>query len=477
MIFGDENLENQLQQPQGRSSKGHQATIRNALQELCIPVDFDLNQIQPVFLNALEAVICDRDHWRREALAHSQESSRMYAANMTLEKEKDLLSSSIECMKRDLIASNARYSSQINEQRELRNHWMAEKADLQSRFCQVQSLNTQIQGSLKKKEKEFEKLQNQLTKIVKDSCKSVKSTMIVSLPLKKPTSQENITGITGALLRDAEVSALKRSVQQFQHENSVIQRHLESIKLSLADLQSVFDNRIREVEDKHKLQLESMQTRNEWKNMEVAPTSQSKWNLENNYPQTPESNQLGCLLGVEVKSMIKSCVNKTPGTIAKKYLEGTPGVRPLNAIIQQTNTEIKNLRSCIDDITNNSATQNNEITSELQDACAKIVNLRAKLAEALVVIEEQDHLIHECKFVILFSMVCQLFLFSFFTALLGKLPGGDSNQTSLEWDVDLDEDDLFEKGNSLKPSNDITQLSKEYSLPPGKLVFIYLSPG
>jgi hypothetical protein len=39
------------------------------------------------------------------------------------------------------------------EQREVKAHWLAEKSDLQARFQQVLVLNTQLQGSVKKKDK------------------------------------------------------------------------------------------------------------------------------------------------------------------------------------------------------------------------------------------------------------------------------------------------------------------------------------
>ena len=44
-----------------------------------------------------------------------------------------------------------RLSALTAEQRDVRAHWLAEKTDLQSRFCQIQALNIQLQGSLKKK--------------------------------------------------------------------------------------------------------------------------------------------------------------------------------------------------------------------------------------------------------------------------------------------------------------------------------------
>lgn len=413
MIFVDENAENQSQHNNvwGNNNKGNQ-TIKNALRELSFKTEVDIDQLQPSLLNVLEALVMDREHWRREALTHSQESSRVHASNILLEKEKDHLASTIENLKRDLLVANSRTSALINEQRDLRNHWLADKADLQSRFCQVQGLNTQIQGTLKKKEKEFEKLQAQLTKLVKDSARGVKSTIMISAPLKKATSQEISGGNHGGLLRDAEVLALKRSLQQFQQENSTIEKNLQEIKSNLAELQSNFESKLQEIEGKHRIQVDTILAEKEADAAQKRISQQINLPLKTeeiifeskpiNPPQSPEY-VMGTPDSHQVKSLIKSAVRKTPGTIAKKYLEGTPGVRPLNWIIQQTNTEIKNLRYRVDDIVNGSHESStafdldNSTLPAREDALAKIVNLRARLAEALVVIQEQDRLIHEGK--------------------------------------------------------------------------------
>lgn len=98
------------------------------------------------------------------------------------------------------------------EHREVKAHWLAEKNDLQSRFHQVQALNTQIQGTLKKKEKDFDKLQNQLAKVVKDAAKGqAKPAIYLSVPIKKNLSQETkVSAIS--LLKDAEVLAARQTI-------------------------------------------------------------------------------------------------------------------------------------------------------------------------------------------------------------------------------------------------------------------------
>ena len=112
---------------------------------------------------------------------------------------------------------NSRISAMANEQREVKIHWLAEKNDLQARFFQIQSLNTQMQGTLKKKEKDFEKLQAHLAKLVKEASRGQKSTLQRSQPLRKNLSQDSAqdpsSKMIGNILRDAEVNALKNTIQ------------------------------------------------------------------------------------------------------------------------------------------------------------------------------------------------------------------------------------------------------------------------
>lgn len=95
----------------------------------------------------------------------------------------------------------------------MKNHWLAEKNDLQTRIFQVQALNTQATGSLKKKEKDFVLLQNQLAKIVKDSSKGqTKPSIVMSLPVRKNLSQDSAPVSGAALLKDAEMQAAKKTI-------------------------------------------------------------------------------------------------------------------------------------------------------------------------------------------------------------------------------------------------------------------------
>ena len=77
---------------------------------------------------------------------------------------------------------------------------------------QMLALQTQIQGTMRKKEKDYEKLQSQLDKVVRDSLRGNKSVITVSKPLQKNSSQIKATGT----LLDAELIAAKSIISLLQ---------------------------------------------------------------------------------------------------------------------------------------------------------------------------------------------------------------------------------------------------------------------
>ena len=85
--------------------------------------------------------------------------------------------------------------------------WLAEKNDLNSRLHQANALVTQYQGTARKKDKDYDRLQNQLAKMVKDSQRGQKSVIVLTKPLPKK-HQESLTNIT--TLKDAELSEARQ---------------------------------------------------------------------------------------------------------------------------------------------------------------------------------------------------------------------------------------------------------------------------
>lgn len=73
----------------------------------------------------------------------------------------------------------------------------------------MQSLSTQVQGSLRKKEKDYDKLQAQLQKIVKDGARSQKP---AAINISKPLTRNQTQQMGGNTIVDAELTAAKHTI-------------------------------------------------------------------------------------------------------------------------------------------------------------------------------------------------------------------------------------------------------------------------
>ena len=110
---------------------------------------------------------------------------------------------------------NNKMAVQMEEQRSLRCHWLAEKNELEGRCFQLQGLVTQYQGTIRKKDKDYDKLQLQMAKIVKDSQRGQKAVITISKPLPK---YENAK--PPATLKDLEVTQAQSAIRSLEVRGS-----------------------------------------------------------------------------------------------------------------------------------------------------------------------------------------------------------------------------------------------------------------
>ena len=89
----------------------------------------------------------------------------------------------------------------------MKSQWAAEKSEMESRVFQALSLQQSTLGTMRKKENDFDKLQSQLAKMLKDSQKAQKNCIYITKPLPR---QWNATD--APMLRDAEFIALQSSI-------------------------------------------------------------------------------------------------------------------------------------------------------------------------------------------------------------------------------------------------------------------------
>lgn len=141
----------------------------------------------------------------------SEECNNLRTLNSSLRRENERFQSQIEQLSQDIQTSQNRTSAMQIELRDAKAQWMAEKNDLETRCFQAQAQTTQIQGTLRKKEKDFEKLQNHLEKVVRDSSRK-SSTLTISKPVPKKSSQAKPV----PTIRDASRVADLRQIELLQ---------------------------------------------------------------------------------------------------------------------------------------------------------------------------------------------------------------------------------------------------------------------
>jgi chromosome segregation ATPase len=139
-------------------------------------------------------------------------------------RDKQTHNEQLDAMRQEVRAAQGRVGALQQEQRESRNRWVEEKADLESKVFQMLAVQTQVQGSLRKKEKDHEKLQNQLAKAVREGNKSNKTMISISKPIKQNAHQLSTAEraeASATALRAAEVASLRQYVHQLEVSVSV----------------------------------------------------------------------------------------------------------------------------------------------------------------------------------------------------------------------------------------------------------------
>jgi predicted nuclease with TOPRIM domain len=278
----------------------------------------------------------------------------------TLKKEKEASNNALQVLKNDITVCNTKYSAMCNESRQLRMQWLAEKNDLEARVFQTVSLNTQLQGTLRKKEKDFEKLQNQLLKLVKDTSRA-KPMITLSKPLQKNSSQ-----IKSGTIKDAELEAYISTNQSLEKENSVLRSNIDKLKQTMQDLKQQFDHNVDIVEKaRQKDQEHIRQLRNQLLEIEK---NQLHVDMKHDEP----------VVVVEESSTRE--VISTPDA-RRKGPSNTESDSTIDWVITEANTEIKRLRNRSETIIQSQSINESD-------------RLQAQLLEALNIIKEQDRLIH-----------------------------------------------------------------------------------
>ena len=116
-------------------------------------VSLDVDSIPTEVILCFEKAIQENDRGRSQLQELLDENQSMRVRCLQLEKEQEKLKTEIEAMHQEVASHSNRTTALQAEQREMRNHWLCEKNELEGKFFQIQALLTQSKAANIKKEK------------------------------------------------------------------------------------------------------------------------------------------------------------------------------------------------------------------------------------------------------------------------------------------------------------------------------------
>ena len=372
----------------------------------------------------------------------AEDSERQAEEMQTLRQQVALDANTCASLRHDIQLLNSRISRTNSEHREVRNHWLNEKADVEGRLFQLQALVTQVQAKSIKKEKDYDRLQLQLSKVVKDAARGNKAIITISQPLKKNLSQ--VTAMdskgssksnngNGSLLKDAEIIANKNTITNLEKENASLRNAMQSMQENISTLQENFDSSIALVELKYKNQIDTLIAEHFVKDECLQQKDESIEDMKARLATATDEAAAKAAIAATLAALTPPVRHRViPGSLAKQYLDGTPGARPVRWVVEQVNTEIKRLRDRADrasqhagagtgnspfprsstktpktqtqgKVNRNQGDRNNDRDEDYREynsygeflnSNPKYSAMKSRLLEAMAVIQEQDRLIH-----------------------------------------------------------------------------------
>lgn len=190
------------------------------------------NELSGNVIKCLQNILYERYHTQQQNYSIVADCGKLRSQLDIASREKENMTSQIAVLKQDLNFSNGKMAALKSEQRELRCQWLAEKSDLEGRCFQSMALVTQIQGTLRKKENDYSKLQQQLSKVVRDSQKPLKP-ITLSKPMPKSSSQARVV-----TLKDAELQAAQETILGLETENRNLRQAVNDLSASYGEFQA-----------------------------------------------------------------------------------------------------------------------------------------------------------------------------------------------------------------------------------------------
>jgi hypothetical protein len=184
----------------------------------------------------------------------------------------------------------------------------------------------------------------------------------------------NVGGVGSSTLKDAEMISFKNIKNTLFKENNILTLQLNQLQQSLFSTEEKCNKAIALFEEK----LRTMQETNSNNNiLSIVPPSLLATPFDG-------CNRTRSFLAITEGETIPPPPPSTSGKLAKKYLVGTPGAKSLSVMTEEIMTEQKNHRFSPEE-------------KEIQSLLMKLKETSNELAEAMIVIKEQDRIIHEGK--------------------------------------------------------------------------------
>lgn len=138
----------------------------------------------------------------------NDECNELRAQTHALERTLEVQTTHTEVARQETASVGSRLLSLQTQHAQMKTQWSAEKAEMEGRVFQALSLQQSTLGTMRKREKDFDQLQSQLARMLKDSQRAQKCCLLVSKPLPRQWNASS----TEPTLKDAEVLALQASL-------------------------------------------------------------------------------------------------------------------------------------------------------------------------------------------------------------------------------------------------------------------------
>jgi hypothetical protein len=177
---------------------------------LTVPKILTAREADKEVLTCIQALMNDRLRMKDCNMTMSEENAELRRQLQSLERSHEVQTAQLEVSRQDYNNINSRLMVFQAEMLQRKTQWSAEKSELESKVFQALSLQQSTLGTMRKKEKDFDTIQSQLMKHVRDSQKGQKSVITVTKALPRTWNSTKPEG--GGSLRDAEMTAVQANL-------------------------------------------------------------------------------------------------------------------------------------------------------------------------------------------------------------------------------------------------------------------------